>query len=255
MPESGCPESGCQSHSQSPLVMLDPFVDQSGLLRVGGRIHKADLEEQEKHPLILPAGHRVTTLPVRHYHNKVAHQGRHFTEGALCTAGAWIVEGKRLISSIIFKCVICKKLRGKSEVQKMSNLPPNRLTMDPPFTHVGLDVFGPWSVVTRQTRGGAAESKRWAVIFACLSTRAVHLEVIDSMTTSSFINALRRFLSIQGPVKGEKLPLKRTSVFLGRYQSYSQGVQIHPIQTYSKSYLQKKTNLTFRHLTRQQNCY
>lgn len=72
--------------------------------------------------------------------------------------------------------------------------------MDPTFTHVELDVFGLWNVETRRTQGGAAESKRWAVIFSCLSTRAVHL-VIESMLTSSFINALRRFLSIRGPVK------------------------------------------------------
>lgn len=117
------------------------------------------------------------------------------------TAGVWIVGGRKLISSIIFKCIICKKLRGKREVQKMSDLPSDRLTTDPPFTHVGLDVFGPWSVATRRTRGGAAESKRWAVIFACLSTGVVHLEVIESMSTSSFINTLRRFLAIHGPVK------------------------------------------------------
>ncbi|XP_033999688.1 uncharacterized protein LOC117493300 [Trematomus bernacchii] len=83
----------------------------------------------------------------------------------------------------------------------MSDLPADRLSMDPPFTHVGLDVFGPWSVITRRTRGDAALSKRWEVIFTCLSTRAVHLEVIETMSTSSFINALRRFLSIRGPVK------------------------------------------------------
>ena len=199
--ELKCLTQGSKVHCKGPLAKLDPFIDKSGLLRVGGRLHRAVLEDQEKHPLILPAGHHVTTLLVRHYHDKVAHQGRHLTEGALRTAGVWIVGGRRLISSIIFKCVICKKLRGKREVQKMSDLPADRLTMDPPFTHVGLDVFGPWSVTTRRTRGGAAESKRWAVIFTCLSTRAVHLEVIESMSTSSFINALRRFLSIRGPVK------------------------------------------------------
>lgn len=187
--------------SQSSLMKLDPFIDGKGLMRVGGRIRQADLEDLEKHPLILPANHHVTTLLVRHYHNKVAHQGRHFTEGALRTAGVWIVGGRRRISSIIFKCVICKRLRGKPEIQKMSDLPPDRLTVDPPFTYVGLDVFGPWSITTRRTRGGAAESKRWAVIFVCLSTRAVHLEVIETMSTSSFINAFRRFLSIRGPIK------------------------------------------------------
>lgn len=160
-----------------------------------------DLEDQEKHPLIRPASHHVTTLLVQHYHDKAAHQGRHITDGALRTAGVWIVGGRRLTSSIIFKCVICKEMRGKREVQKMSDLSADRLATDPPFTHVGLGVFGPWSVTIRLTRGGAAESKRWAVIFACLTTRAVHLEVIESLSTSSFINAFRCFLSIRVPGK------------------------------------------------------
>lgn len=83
----------------------------------------------------------------------------------------------------------------------MSNLPADRLTQSPPFTQVGLDVFGPWTVCARRTRGGLAESKRWAVMFTCLVTRAVHLEVIESLSTSSFINALRRFTAIRGPAK------------------------------------------------------
>ena len=83
----------------------------------------------------------------------------------------------------------------------MANLPADRLSTDPPFSSVGLDVFGPWNVSSRKTRGGFAQSKRWAVIFTCMSIRAVHIEVIESLDTSSFINALRRFLSVRGPVK------------------------------------------------------
>lgn len=108
---------------------------------------------------------------------------------------------KRLISTIILKCVLCRKLRGRFEEQKMASLRSDRLTVDPPFTHIGLDVFGPWSATARRTRANSAESKRWAVMFTCLCTRAVHIEVVESMSTSSFINALRRFLSIRGPVK------------------------------------------------------
>ncbi|XP_030274392.1 uncharacterized protein LOC115582541 [Sparus aurata] len=107
----------------------------------------------------------------------------------------------RLISSVIHKCVTCRKLRGRLEVQKMANLPADRVKVDPPFTHFGLDVFGPWNVTSHRTRGHGAESKRWAVMFTCLNTRAVHLEVVETMSTSSFINALQRFLSIRGPVK------------------------------------------------------
>ncbi len=87
------------------------------------------------------------------------------------------------------------------EKQKMSNLSADRLSQAPPFTQVGLDVFGPWSVCARRTRGGLSESKRWAIMFTCLVTRAVHMEIVESLSTSSFINALRRFTAIRGPAK------------------------------------------------------
>lgn len=83
----------------------------------------------------------------------------------------------------------------------MSNLPADRLTQAPPFTQVGLDVFGPWSVCAHRTRGGLSESKRWVVMFTCLVTRAVHMEVVQSLSASSFINALRKFTAIRGPAK------------------------------------------------------
>lgn len=83
----------------------------------------------------------------------------------------------------------------------MADLPLERLQTCPPFTYVGVDVFGPWTVVTRRTRGRQAQSKRWAMLFSCMSSRAVHIEVIDSLDTSSCINALRRFFAIRGPAK------------------------------------------------------
>ncbi|XP_049336234.1 uncharacterized protein LOC125802385 [Astyanax mexicanus] len=67
--------------------------------------------------------------------------------------------------------------------------------------YVGLNLFGPWTVVARCTLGGQASSKRWAVLFTCLSTHAVHIELIDCMDSSTFINALRRFFALRGPAK------------------------------------------------------
>lgn len=186
---------------KSPLRRLDPFIDGNGLVRVGGRLRRGDLPEEEKHPVIIPSRHHVATLLIRYYHEQVQHQGRHFTEGAVRSAGLWIIGGKGRISSIVGKCVTCKKLRGRSQEQKMADLPVDRLTTEPPFTNVAVDVFGPWLVVARRTRGGMSNTKRWAVLFTCLSIRAVHIEVIEAMDTSSFINALRRFLAIRGPVK------------------------------------------------------
>lgn len=70
-----------------------------------------------------------------------------------------------------------------------------------PFTYVGVDVFGPWDIVSRRTRGGVSNSKRWAVIFSCICSRAVNIEVIEAMSSSNFINAFRRFFAIKGPAK------------------------------------------------------
>lgn len=200
------PEEYAALHSKqdlpnsSTILPLDPYMSDD-LIRVGGRLRHASLEAEVKNPVILPNKHHVTMLLVKHYHTKVMHQGRQFTESTIRQAGFWIVAGKRLVSSIIHHCVTCRKLRGKLETQKMADLPPERLDTSPPFSYVGLDVFGPWTVVTRRTRGGSAESKRWAILFTCMTTRGVHIEVIESMDANSCINALRRFFAIRGPAK------------------------------------------------------
>ncbi len=181
--------------NQSPLFNLSPYIDESGLLRVGGRLSQACLGRDEVCPLILPGHCHITSLLIQHYHKQVEHQGHVFTEGVLRAAGFWIIGGKRRISSVIFQCI------QNTLTQKMSDLHPERLSMDPPFSFVGLDVFGPWVVTSCRTRGGQASSKRWAVLFTCMSTRAIHIEVIESMDSSSFINALRRFFAIRGPAK------------------------------------------------------
>lgn len=83
----------------------------------------------------------------------------------------------------------------------MANLPPDRLEPGPPFTYVGLDTFGPWEVVTRKTRGGAANAKRWAILFTCMVSSGIHIEVVEEMSSSSFINAFKRVVAIRGKAK------------------------------------------------------
>ena len=83
----------------------------------------------------------------------------------------------------------------------MADLPIDRTQPGPPFTYVGLDTFGPWNIVAKRTRGGVTNSKRWAILFTCLTTRGVHIEVVEEVSASSFINAYRRFVALRGPVK------------------------------------------------------
>jgi len=81
----------------------------------------------------------------------------------------------------------------------MADLPQDRTEASPPFTSVGFDIFGPWTIQTRRKRGGAANSKRWGLVFTCLASRAVHIEVLEAMDASAFVCALRRFFALRGP--------------------------------------------------------
>ena len=94
----------------------------------------------------------------------------------------------------------CRKFRGRQMSQEMAELPVDRLQPGPPFSSVGVDTFGPCPIVARRTRGGLANSKRWVVLFACLTTRAIHTEVVEELSSSAFINALCRFIAIRGKV-------------------------------------------------------
>ena len=78
----------------------------------------------------------------------------------------------------------------------MSDLPEERVEPTAPFSHVGMDVFGPF--ICKDVR---REVKRYGLIFTCLSSRAVHLELLDDMTSDCFINSLRCLIAIRGPVQ------------------------------------------------------
>lgn len=134
-------KEGKELFRASLLIKLSPYVDANGLLRVGGRLSHSDLQSEAKNPLIMPRQHHITDLLIRHHHERLCYQGRHFTEGALRSAGLWIFGRKRRVSSLIYLCVTCRKLRRQTETQKMSDLPMERLSTEPPFTYVGMDVF------------------------------------------------------------------------------------------------------------------
>ena len=185
----------------SSILRLNPVLDEEGIIRVGGRLQRSDFDLSERNPILVPGNHHIAKLLVLNFHKMTRHQGRHITEGAIRSAGFWITGAKRLVSSVIYKCVNCRRGHGKLLTQKMADLPAIRLKPSPPFTYVGVDCFGPWSVTTRRTRGGSADSKRWAALFTCMCCRAVHIEVLEQMNTPSFINALRRFYAIRGNVK------------------------------------------------------
>lgn len=117
--EFSCLAVGRNLFKDSPLRKLNPYVEKDGLLRVGGRLSNLMLNTKEKLPLVIPGRSHVATLLLRHYHERVKHQGCDFTEGAIRSAGNWIVGARRCIDRVLHKCVMRNKLRGRAAEQKM----------------------------------------------------------------------------------------------------------------------------------------
>lgn len=178
----------------SPIYRLDPFVDK-GVLRVGGRLNNADIPQESKHPIILPRKSNVTTLIIRDAHERLGHAGRGHVLARL-REKYWIVGANSAVRQLISSCVTCRRTKAPSQDQKMADLPKDRLTPAPPFTYVGVDYFGPFT-----TKQGRKEHKRYGALFTCLVSRAVHIEIANSLETDSFLNALRRFIARRGPVR------------------------------------------------------
>ena len=192
--------------SKSPLAKLKPFVN-DGVLRVGGRLDRADLSYDAKHPMILPGKHRVTEMIILHYHFAYGHVGP-YQLLAETRQHFWIVNGVSSIRRVLRRCHECKRQNAMVGEQITAPLPAVRVSSDShqliyPFAAVGIDYFGPLYVhagpLTRSMRKNPKLHKRYGCIFTCLRYRAVHIELASDLTTDSFINAVTRFVARRGP--------------------------------------------------------
>ncbi|XP_064077611.1 uncharacterized protein LOC135195281 [Macrobrachium nipponense] len=202
----------------SSLQALSPYVDNQGVLRVGGRLEGSTLPEEIKHPVIIPKNHALTRLIIGHFHEKVKPQGRGLTINEIRFHGLWIVGMSKAVASYIYKCVTCRKSRWPVEEQKMANLPEDRIEDESPFTFSGMDCFGPFLIKERHK-----ELKCYGLLFTCLASRAVHTEMFDVMSTDAFINALRCFLAIRGRV--QVLRSDQGTNFLGAKNEFERGMK------------------------------
>ncbi|XP_057686666.1 uncharacterized protein LOC130912537 [Corythoichthys intestinalis] len=188
-------ENGKALPHNSKLFHMDTFLDKDRLLKVGGRLKHATCSSIVKHPVIVPKNHHVTQLIIAHFHSKVQHQGKGLTINEIRSNGFWIPGINKAVATFVHQCVKCRRLRRGTEEQKMSDLPTQRLDSTPPFTFCGMDCFGPF-----QTKQARKVHKRYGLLFTCLCCRAVHIEMLDDLTTDAFINALRCFIALRGAV-------------------------------------------------------
>lgn len=180
--------------SSSPLYTYSPYLDEHGLLRMRSRIAKAPATAFDTtHPIILPKSSRIVYLLVDFCHREFLHAHNETVFNQLKQKFA-IASCRTLIKKVRTNCQKCKNERVKASPPEMGELPEARLqSYVAPFHCVGIDYFGPYEV-----KVGRRLEKRWGVLFICFSTKAIHLEMASSLSTSSCIMCIRNFICRRG---------------------------------------------------------
>ena len=182
--------------SSDRLVSLNPFFDNDGLLRVGGRLSNGTMTFNVKYPIILPSKNKFVNLLIRFEHCRNNHIGPNGLM-AILRQRFWIINARTTIKSVIAKCYVCCRFSPRRGDQLMGALPRERTEIVRPFFNTGVDLCGPFLVRPTKKRGNSTQ-KCYVALFICFATKAVHLEVVFDLSTETFIAALKRFVSRRG---------------------------------------------------------
>ena len=125
---------------------LKPYLDENGIIRVGERLEKSDINSDCKHPILMQKYCHISKLIIVWCHQKTWHYGRGMALNKIRSSGFWIANTNPLTHFLIYHCVKCRSLRGELGEQLMSELPPDRLQESVPFTLCGVDLFCPFTI-------------------------------------------------------------------------------------------------------------
>ncbi|XP_035215393.1 uncharacterized protein LOC118188973 [Stegodyphus dumicola] len=102
----------------------------------------------------------------------------------------WILAGRRVVSSVLKTCITCKRYSNKNVNPPAPPLPRDRVQDASVFQITGIDYAGP--IFLRDYK------KAWICLFTCAVYRCVHLELVTSLTTDTFLQAFHRFSARRG---------------------------------------------------------
>ena len=168
-----------------------------------GRSHQFSQDtasiHQARHQMILPPNHHFTRLVVSAEHTRLHHAGPQLLTASL-RERFWMPRIRNLVKTVIHQCLTCYKFKVQASQQLTGELPSSWVQPAWPFTTTGIDYAGPIVLRLGSTRSKQT-TKGYIAIFVCFVTKAVHIEVVTSLTTEAFLAALRRFIARQGRPK------------------------------------------------------
>lgn len=206
-------EKGLPLPRDSKILRLTPtWRHEDSTLRLTGRLANAQLTFDETYPLVLPSEGLFTELLVKDAHARTMQGGPQLCLGFL-RRRFWILKARIAIRKYISRhCVQCIRHSKVRAQQLMGALPAARSTPGHPFERVGVDFAGPFNmrklpttvlalrkaVTNKQLYQEPSTIKGWVVIFVCLITRAVDLDVLHGLTVEEFLAALSRMTARRG---------------------------------------------------------
>ncbi|KRX67629.1 hypothetical protein T09_14186 [Trichinella sp. T9] len=177
------------------LCGLNPFLDEFGDLRVGGRLGRAQSEEETKFPALLHRKGMIVDLLITREHNRQLHAGVAQTLSAL-RERFWILRGRSAVERVLRTCWIFRRVAARPFRQRMGDLPAARVNPARPFSNVGIDFVGPLLIRSKSSK--YVSKKAYIFLFTCMVVRAIHLELVPDQTFERFLRAWRRFVTRRG---------------------------------------------------------
>ena len=178
---------------KTTIKQLNLYLD-NNIIRTKGRIIHSDLPLDATTPFFLPNKSHLVDLLINHIHSSHHHIGLSQTL-SLYRQRCWTPKIRSRIKSLLLRCVICQRVRKRTITRLLPPpLPAERVIWVPLFMNVGVDHTGNFTIRDQQGR----KTKAYICLFVCATTRAVHLEVVDNLTTTSFIMCLRCLAASKG---------------------------------------------------------
>ena len=181
---------------------LGIFYDKDNISRVKGRLSNVDIDYNVKHSALLHNELYFTESVVWSAHKTVLHEGGNNTLNYVRNY-YWLFKGRKTVKVILNKCFTCKKSQNRTLLgPKSSDLPKFCLNFDYAFCNTEVDFAGPLYI--KDINGKYDQIfKSYICLFACATTRNIHLELTPSMDASDIIKVLVQFLSRRECIKRE----------------------------------------------------
>ncbi|UYV65395.1 hypothetical protein LAZ67_3004228 [Cordylochernes scorpioides] len=171
------------------MKQLHAFQDKEGIWRVKTRIVNRNDDELFRLPILIPTNHPVTKLIVKSVHEKMYHCGAQTLRSVL-REKFWNPKARQLVRHVNHKCPRCRRFEAKRVDVPEASLPQHRVRDVVVFEVTGIDLGGPLYLEDGQ--------KVWFVIFTCGVYRAVHLELVTSLSTEALVGAVERLVARRG---------------------------------------------------------